>query len=635
MRAWSLSRVGVVSFLSLLAAVPAAAEPGQDVVAVFPVELTGLELSDDLRTSITAYVSSVIAEQGYRVIPQRQLEEKLAALIKSGHRERYDPSTQVQVGEAVAASQTATTQVIKIADICRVSVTFFDLQRSVSSFSRGEDGECDARGLRRSVQSVVASLPVPGGSSPLASRVRRKASKPGRLTVGVPTWGGYAGGIYFNGGVDPSSRSRFKRDYQLSVQFKRLDSIDASVRAWNAGEVDVMWITVDDLPTEYRRIARQRPRLFLQTAWSRGEEVLVVRESIRDLNDLQGRRIALEKNTTAHSFLLISLDLAGLAYDDVEVIAARNNRDAADLFIRGRADAAIVWVDEDERILDQVPGAYRLETSEDASYLIAECLVVKRLTQRDQPDAVAALAEGWLRANAELADPDNRGARSEAIRLLVNDLGVSRHVAEREMELVRFATLGDNINFFGDNPGYRGEKGEDLYDYFWPRYRAIDRTIPRQPRWRNLADDSIVRDITLSGRQHEAEPLHDFEYCLESSHQRQLSKKGLSVTFPSGRSTLSRDAERFIDAEFGHLAEIYFNDCIRIEGNTDSTGPDHLHQPLSKRRAEAVKRHLVDRYGFDPRRIITVGNGHSRPVASNGTAEGRAKNRRTDFELLH
>jgi len=64
-----------------------------------------------------------------------------------------------------------------------------------------------------------------------------------------------------------------------------------------------------------------------------------------------------------------------------------------------------------------------------------------------------------------------------------------------------------------------------------------------------------------------------------------------------------------------------------VEGNTDSKGTDAYNQKLSERRAAAVKDVLV-KSGIDSSRLSTVGYGESRPVASNDTEEGRAKNRR-------
>ena len=67
---------------------------------------------------------------------------------------------------------------------------------------------------------------------------------------------------------------------------------------------------------------------------------------------------------------------------------------------------------------------------------------------------------------------------------------------------------------------------------------------------------------------------------------------------------------------------------VLLEGHTDHTGTDEYNMDLSKRRADSVKRYLVDNFNVDAARISTVGYGKTRPVASNSTAAGRQKNRR-------
>jgi len=70
---------------------------------------------------------------------------------------------------------------------------------------------------------------------------------------------------------------------------------------------------------------------------------------------------------------------------------------------------------------------------------------------------------------------------------------------------------------------------------------------------------------------------------------------------------------------------------LEVEGHTDSIGSDAYNQKLSDRRAKAVKDYLVNKGGINPARLTTVGYGESKPVASNATKEGQAKNRRVEL----
>ena len=68
-------------------------------------------------------------------------------------------------------------------------------------------------------------------------------------------------------------------------------------------------------------------------------------------------------------------------------------------------------------------------------------------------------------------------------------------------------------------------------------------------------------------------------------------------------------------------------------GHTDSIGTDAYNQKLSVRRAEAIKTYLVSK-GIEANRVYTEGKGEKQPVADNKTKEGRAKNRRTEIEVV-
>ena len=71
---------------------------------------------------------------------------------------------------------------------------------------------------------------------------------------------------------------------------------------------------------------------------------------------------------------------------------------------------------------------------------------------------------------------------------------------------------------------------------------------------------------------------------------------------------------------------------IELSGHTDNVGNDEYNLNLSQRRADAVRVYLTSR-GIDKSRVLAVGYGESKPVDSNDTKDGRANNRRTEFEI--
>ena len=97
-----------------------------------------------------------------------------------------------------------------------------------------------------------------------------------------------------------------------------------------------------------------------------------------------------------------------------------------------------------------------------------------------------------------------------------------------------------------------------------------------------------------------------------------------SVLKPEGRAKLDDLVSKIRDVNL---------EVIIAVGHTDSVGTDAYNQRLSVRRAEAVKAYLVTK-GIERNRVYTEGKGKKQPVADNKTAEGRAKNRRVEIEVV-
>ena len=175
-----------------------------------------------------------------------------------------------------------------------------------------------------------------------ASNANKTSSKDDVLKVQVFTWGGYAGGEYFNKGFKHNPNSRFTQDYGLNVDFVLLDDFDASRQAWIADEVHLIGTTVDALPTEMERLQAHNPQVLFQVDWSRGGDAIVGKRGIKSINDLKGKSVAVTPSTPSQTFLLWMLEAANLKMKDVKVIEVPSAIDAATAFKSGKVDAAVV-----------------------------------------------------------------------------------------------------------------------------------------------------------------------------------------------------------------------------------------------------------------------------------------------------
>ena len=133
------------------------------------------------------------------------------------------------------------------------------------------------------------------------------------------------------------------------------------------------------------------------------------------------------------------------------------------------------------------------------------------------------------------------------------------------------------------------------------------------------------------------EALLDLDRLIADVAEIRETERGLAIVlgqglFGSGQSDLSARAR----AQVGPIAAVlgqYRERRIAVEGHTDAVGSELANQRLSERRAESVRAALIAE-GVDPSRIDMSGYGQSRPIADNGTAEGRARNRRVEIVII-
>jgi outer membrane protein OmpA-like peptidoglycan-associated protein len=106
----------------------------------------------------------------------------------------------------------------------------------------------------------------------------------------------------------------------------------------------------------------------------------------------------------------------------------------------------------------------------------------------------------------------------------------------------------------------------------------------------------------------------------------------LGLNFASGRSTID-GSNAALMRKVQQALGLFPGASILVEGHTDANGSDSANLLLSQDRADAVKQYLVATFGVDAEKVSSIGYGEARPVATNETAAGRARNRRIDLVI--
>jgi NitT/TauT family transport system substrate-binding protein len=280
------------------------------------------------------------------------------------------------------------------------------------------------------------------------------------LRVGIVSWPGYAGGIVANGGFKPNEKSIFWTKYHQRVEFILLEDVNVRAKLFargGSGDVDIIWTTVDFWANELPAFVESGvpAKAVLQVDWSHGGDAIVADPSIRRIEDLKGKRVALALLTPSHWLLENALKKSTLSPEEIAtfmktVVAKDASPDARADFVAGKVDAAVVWEPDVTEALDKRSGSHILVSTRAEGFdrLIADCMVARADFIAKHPDAIQAFVSGWL-DGAAVAGSN----RSQVVRLLMENEPLYKDLGEAKtrggLDTVKWANLHDNIEMFG------------------------------------------------------------------------------------------------------------------------------------------------------------------------------------------
>jgi outer membrane protein OmpA-like peptidoglycan-associated protein len=478
------------------------------------------------------------------------------------------------------------------------------------------------------VVAAAGTLPVPGAAKPTKRSLR----------VALSQWPGHLALVVGNGGLETQPGSAAAAlGLDLTIEF--IEDAPSKNKALVDKKVDAVWETVDELPIALTAFAaaNTEARAFLQIDWSRGGDACVASKEVQKVEDIIGRKAAVLLFSPDHTVLEFMLGNSRLTPAEVAQVRKDTSFSPDDftyarkLFTDKKIDVACLWEPDVTLALASRPGAHRLFSTADATELVADTLVARRELLDGSPELATLLARVWFEG-AKKADADRPAAArliSTVCSRFRDELGYEATLAA--FDWVKWTTLADNVRMFGlDGKPPAFDRVYNQAEGIWINYPQAE--IKNRYAPATLRDDRVVRGIWEAEGRPVAKRTETFRTNVAATGQA-LFTKPVTINFRSDQDQLTAEMMAVLNEHVVPQVHMAAGMYIRVEGNTDSVGDESWNQSLSERRAQAIVDYLVTR-GVDSGRVVARGNGSQRPVASNRTIEGRARNRRTDVLFI-
>jgi outer membrane protein OmpA-like peptidoglycan-associated protein/ABC-type taurine transport system substrate-binding protein len=478
------------------------------------------------------------------------------------------------------------------------------------------------------------------------------------LKVSLVSFHGYAPALVANGNSLVTRPDSIYADKGLNIQFLIQDDIPTLSTIFESGAAHCAWRTSDFWAQEQPNLrnAGKDGRAVMIVDNTQGGDAVIARDpAIRSIEDLAGRSVALLQFTPSHGMLIDAIDNSSLTARKKESIktvfinAEEGTAGVRAAYESGNVDAAVLWDPDLALAQRNVKGSHVVYSTKTATNLIFDVMVCdsRILAKPDGQAVVQKFVDGWMEGvKTARSNPDN------AVDALVQTEEFFKLLADKEGKPFVKSLFG-NLVWTGleDNARILGlAGGTNHYERVYRRFDEIYRKAgalanPKSPviTPQDSFDYRFIK--TMLGQDKgatkaAAKPQDTFsqtELAQATKQKSAIVTKPVMVGFGTGSATLTKRAQKTIDAEMVPFIENNGKAYFEVSGNTDSTGARSTNLRLSGARAKAVVDYLASQWEFSRDRFKISGNGSERPLCNEAdpSADGlsleecRAMNRTT------
>ncbi len=449
----------------------------------------------------------------------------------------------------------------------------------------------------------------------------------------------------------------YNNDYSLNLKLKYIPNDGDRIVALKNGIINA---TEMSLPAFIRFQEKYPDSAVIVgiTDFSRGADGIVAKSDVKNLNDMEGRKVSYVSDGTGKFILNKFLRLTGLRYQDIEPIERKEMSDVVDDLKSGKADLIVSWSPDMNIAIKEInaekPNTVKmLINTKEVPNLVPTVLVVNKKTLENNPDRVEAFLKTWYASVKYIVEKPDKAYEKLAQMMSEReeDYGeVTKKDVKESFSSIKLMTLNDNFSYFGLN----GK--EEMFTPIindtaqtWKKYgdMAASTVIPDNivnstfiKKLRDSKDDELlvgVLDSSLTGNtSQDDETQKDFKKQDETSvdiNTEKVAKVDIPpVYYDTGKATVKKESLAVLN-EVVNILKQFPTYYLIIDAHTDTVGSDAENLKLSRDRADTVKKYL-ETQGINSNRLVARGFGESKPiVAGEKTEADRAKNRRTEFTL--
>ncbi|MBI3925751.1 MAG: OmpA family protein [Armatimonadetes bacterium] len=473
----------------------------------------------------------------------------------------------------------------------------------------------------------------------------------------INVWIGWLPIVAANHGFAPNPESVFAKKYGFMVNLKLIDDPVQARDAFAAGQSQVLWGTLDMMvlfSEELSKDSRTALRIYQQIDWSNGGDGIVARDTIKSAKDLKGKTIVYAVNSPSQYYINSLLLEAGLnPGKDVKHKYTATAFEAAAAFVADPSiDACVSWAPDIYNIAEKVPGTRLLSTTAEANKLIADVWAVRADFARDHPEVVQGLVAGVFEG-MEMVRDRKSATYAQAIQWMADGYRMKPEEVGGMINDAHTTNFAENREFFlnANNPT-NFERTWNSISYVYSELGLIRGNI----RFDEVMDYSVVKKLAAEGKfkAHKDEYKTTFvptEYSKVSAEAPIVTATIQIQFYPNSHDPLEPARDEYGQLQQGtlydpnvpaileraaKLAGQFGNARIAIVGHTDASKKGQVAvdevKTLSSRRAEAVKKALVEKYKFDPNKFVVEGKGWDVP-ADPADPNNHIKNRRVEISV--